>query len=86
MMNLSTTNLLLIFGLVCLMIAIVGQAKLFFAEINPGCFGRLLALIIAIFSLTLAATITLFPADTPDLLRNYLANYISQFMGVFIGR
>ncbi|MBW4670012.1 MAG: hypothetical protein KME60_22020 [Cyanomargarita calcarea GSE-NOS-MK-12-04C] len=82
MMSLSITNLLLIFGIVCLMIAIIGQAKLFFGEINPGFFGRLLALIIAIFSLTLAATFMLFPAETPDLVRSYLTKYISQFIGM----
>jgi hypothetical protein len=82
MMSLSITNLLLFFGIVCLIIAIIGQAKLFFAEINPGFFGRLLALIIGIFSLTLAASFILFPAETPDLVRSYLTKYFSQFIGM----
>ncbi|MFQ4141267.1 hypothetical protein [Chlorogloeopsis sp. ULAP02] len=79
--NISGINFLWIFGIVFLFIAVIGQAKLFFAEINPGCFGRSLALIIALFCLTYAAVTTLLPVEASDLLRNYLTQQIQQFMG-----
>lgn len=33
-------------GMIFLLIAVVGRSKLGFAEINPGCFGRIIALTI----------------------------------------
>ncbi len=79
------TNLLLTFGIICFIIAVIGQAKLFFLEINPGCFGRFIALTTAIFSFALAVIFILFPLSTPDLVSNYLTPYISQFMEQFLG-
>ncbi|MGH2413572.1 MAG: hypothetical protein ACRDEA_07760, partial [Microcystaceae cyanobacterium] len=71
-------------GTVFLAIAVVGQARLGFAEINPGFFGRFLALIIGLFSLTCAVLLVLFPTDIVDLIRNYLAQQIQQNLGLII--
>ncbi|NMG18616.1 hypothetical protein [Brasilonema bromeliae] len=84
MTNSPLTNLLLIAGIVFLAIAVVGQARLGFAEINPGFFGRLLALIIGLFSLTGAVVLVLFPVEIVDLIRNYLAQQIQQNLGLII--
>ncbi|WP_246162632.1 hypothetical protein [Brasilonema sennae] len=84
MTNSPLTNLLLIAGTVFLAIAVIGQARLGFAEINPGFFGRLLALIIGLFSLTGAVVLVLFPVEIVDLIRNYLAQQIQQNLGLII--
>ncbi|NMG05996.1 hypothetical protein [Brasilonema sp. UFV-L1] len=84
MTNSPLTTSLLIAGTVFLTIAVVGQARLGFAEINPGCFGRFLALIIGLFSLTCAVLIVLFPAEFVDLIRNYLVQEIQQNLGFII--
>ncbi|MBW4624818.1 MAG: hypothetical protein KME49_04725 [Brasilonema octagenarum HA4186-MV1] len=81
MTNSPLTNLLLIAGTVFLAIAVIGQARLGFAEINPGFFGRVLALIIGLFSLTGAVVLVLFPVEIVDLIRNYLAQQIQQNLG-----
>lgn len=84
MTNSPLTNLLLIAGTVFLAIAVVGRARLGFAEINPGFFGRFLALIIGLFSLTCAAVLVLFPVELVDFIRNYLAQQIQQNLGLII--
>lgn len=74
----------LIAGIIFLLIAVVGQAKLGFAEINPGFFGRLLALIIGLFILVLAALIGLLPVETLNLIKTYLQEQIQQNIGLII--
>lgn len=83
MTNLPLTNSLLIAGIVFLTIAVLGQTKLGFAEINPGCFGRLLALLLGILSLGFAALLVSFPVETLDLVKTYLAKLIQQNISLF---
>ena len=78
MTNSPLTTFFLISGIVFLTISVIGQSKLFFAEINPGFFGRLLALIIGVFSLICAALIGVFPLESVDLVKNYLAQQLQQ--------
>ncbi|ARV57882.1 hypothetical protein BZZ01_03845 [Nostocales cyanobacterium HT-58-2] len=82
MTNSSLTTALLISGIVFLTIAVLGQTKLGFAEINPGFFGRFLALIIGLFSLMGAVLLVLFPAETVTLLKDYLVEQIQQNLGL----
>ncbi len=77
----SLTTFFLISGIVFLLIAVVGQSRLGFAEINPGCFGRLLAVIIGIFSLICAVLLVTFPTEMLDLLKKYLAQQLQQNQG-----
>ncbi|OWY68415.1 hypothetical protein B7486_26635 [cyanobacterium TDX16] len=51
-------------GMTFLLIAVIGRSKLGFAEINPGCFGRLLALIIGLSLLSGTSVLAAFPTDT----------------------
>ncbi|NEQ19483.1 MAG: hypothetical protein F6K28_07295 [Microcoleus sp. SIO2G3] len=81
MTNSPITTFLLIAGTVFLTISVIGQAKLGFAEINPGFFGRFLALIIGLFTLTTAVLLVLFPADGINLIRAYLVQLIQQNQG-----
>ncbi|WP_225895885.1 hypothetical protein [Dendronalium phyllosphericum] len=78
MTNLTSTNSLLIAGIVFLTIAVIGQSKLGFLEINPGCFGRLLALSIGVLSLAFAFGLGNFPVESLDLFRNFFTNEIQQ--------
>jgi hypothetical protein len=72
------TTFFFISSLVFLMIAVVGKSKLAFAEINPGFFGRFLALILGIVSLTGAVILVIFPVETLELVRNSLVEQIQQ--------
>lgn len=71
--SLSLNTVFLIAGAVFLFIAVIGQAKLGFAEINPGYFGRVLGLIIGLFCLILAASLAAFPSETwLETIRNFV--------------
>ncbi|MFB2967908.1 hypothetical protein ACE1CD_02950 [Aerosakkonema sp. BLCC-F183] len=72
------TNFFLISGLVFLIIAVIGQAKLGFAEINPGGCGRLLAFIIGVSSLIVALFLSIFPVETLEAIVTSLAQQIQQ--------
>ncbi|WP_238845629.1 hypothetical protein [Nostoc edaphicum] len=71
-------NTFLITGIVFITIAVIGQSKLGFIEINPGCFGRLLALFIGISSLLYALGLLNISTGTLDLLRTSLTEQIKQ--------
>ncbi len=80
MTNSPLTTFFLISSLVFLMIAVIGKSKLGFAEINPGGFGRFLALILGLVSLTGAVFLLIFPVEMLDVIRNSLAEQIQQNM------
>jgi hypothetical protein len=78
MTDLTPNSTFLIAGIVFITIAVIGQSKLGFVEINPGCFGRLLAFFIGISSLLYALGLLTFSAETLDLLRTSLTEQIKQ--------
>ncbi|AVH65662.1 hypothetical protein CDG77_30710 [Nostoc sp. 'Peltigera membranacea cyanobiont' 213] len=78
MTDLTPNSTFLIAGIIFITIAVIGQSKLGFVEINPGCFGRLLALFIGISSLFYALGLLNFSAETIDLLRTSLTEQIKQ--------
>ncbi|MFN6518172.1 MAG: hypothetical protein RMY29_027315 [Nostoc sp. CreGUA01] len=78
MTDLAGNNTFIIVGIVFITIAVIGQSKLGFIEINPGFFGRLLALIIGISSLLYAAGLLNFSVANIDSLRTYLTELIQQ--------
>lgn len=71
-------------GTVFLTIAVIGQARLGFSEINPGFFGSSLALIIGLFRLMGALFLVFFPVDGINLIKNYLVEQIQQNLGLII--
>ncbi|MFN6461984.1 MAG: hypothetical protein RMZ41_009060 [Nostoc sp. DedVER02] len=81
MTDLTPNSTFLIAGIVFITIAVIGQSKLGFVEINPGCFGRFLALIIGISSLFYALGLLSFSTETIDLLRTSLTEQIKQSIG-----
>ncbi|WP_242054870.1 hypothetical protein [Nostoc flagelliforme] len=78
MTDLTPNNTFLIVGIVFVTIAVIGQSKLAFIEINPGCFGRLLALLIGISSLLYALGLLNISTGTFDLLRTSLTEQIKR--------
>jgi hypothetical protein len=78
MTDLTPNSTFLIAGVVFITIAVIGQSKLGFIEINPGCFGRFLALIIGISSLLYALGLLNFSAETFELLKTSLTEQIKQ--------
>lgn len=62
--SLPLNTFIAIAGIFFLLIAVVGRSKLGFAEINPGCFGRILALIIGLSLLSETSILAAFPTDT----------------------
>jgi uncharacterized membrane protein len=76
--NIAMNNLFLILGIVFLTIAVIGQSKVLFIEINPGFFGRLLALIIAILSLNSAFSQGLLPRMNMDFLTSLVQNIVPE--------
>jgi len=78
MTDLTANNTFVIAGIVFVTIAVIGQSKLGFIEINPGCFGRLLALFIGISSLLYAVGLLNFSVANLDSLRTYLLELIQQ--------
>ncbi|QKQ77474.1 hypothetical protein FBB35_32995 [Nostoc sp. TCL240-02] len=78
MTDITPNSTFLIAGIVFVTIAVIGQSKLGFIEINPGCFGRLLALFIGISSLLYALGLLNFSGETLDLFRTYLTEQIKQ--------
>ncbi|MEH2171057.1 MAG: hypothetical protein V7K41_31265 [Nostoc sp.] len=78
MTDLTPNSTFLIVGIVFITIAVIGQSKLAFIEINPGCFGRTLALIIGISILLYALGVLNFSTVNLDLLRTSLTEQIKQ--------
>ncbi|MEH2121167.1 hypothetical protein [Nostoc sp.] len=81
MTDLTPNSTFLIAGIVFITIAVIGQSKLGFIEINPGFFGRFLALFIGISSLLYALGLLNLSAETLDLLRTSLTEKIKQSIG-----
>jgi uncharacterized membrane protein YgaE (UPF0421/DUF939 family) len=78
MANSPFTTFFSISSLVFLMIAVIGKSKFAFAEINPGFFGRFLALILGLVSLTVVVFLVIFPAETLELVRSSLVEQIQK--------
>ena len=78
MTDLTPNSTFLIAGIVFITIAVIGQSKLGFIEINPGCFGRLLALFIGISSLLYALGLLNLSTESLDLLITSLTEQIKQ--------
>ena len=73
------SNIFLIAGMIFLLISILGQSKLGFAEINPGLFGRIVALVIGILCLIIAVFLVIFPSEfLREVIRNVLAERMQQ--------
>lgn len=78
MTTLPLTNIFFILGIVFLLIAVLGSSKLGFIEINPGYFGRALALFLGIASLAFVFLGGNSPVENINTIGNYLAKAIQQ--------
>ncbi len=78
MTTLPLTNIFFILGIVFLLIAVLGSSKIGFIEINPGCFGRTLALFLGVASLAFVFLGGNLPLENINAIGNYLAKAIQQ--------
>ncbi|MFB2894562.1 hypothetical protein ACE1CI_16755 [Aerosakkonemataceae cyanobacterium BLCC-F50] len=76
MTSTSLNTILLISGLVLLLISIVGQSKLLFLEINPGCWGRFLAFTLGVLSLIMFAILSVGTTQSLDAIATSLFDQI----------
>lgn len=81
--SLFLTNIFLLAGMTFLLISVLGELKFGFAEINPGLFGRIVALVIGVLCLITTVFLVIFPSDLlPLLIRNYLLEQFQQNMNL----
>ncbi len=76
--SLFLTNIFVLAGMIFLLISVLGEFKLGFAEINPGLFGRIVALVIGILCLIITVLLVIFPSDMQGLTRNSLGEQFQQ--------
>lgn len=76
MTSASLNTILLISGLVLLLISIIGQSKLLFLEINPGCWGRFFAFTLGVLSLILFAILSVGSTQSLDAIATSLFDQI----------
>lgn len=71
--SLFLTNIFLLAGMTFLLISVLGELNFGFAEINPGLFGRIVALVIGVLCLITTVVLVIFPTDIlQGLIRNSL--------------
>lgn len=67
------TNIFLLVGVIFLLISILGELSFGSAEINPGLFGRIVALVIGVLCLIITVLLVIFPPDMlQELIRSNL--------------
>ena len=77
------TNIFLLAGMTFLLISVLGELKFGFAEINPGLFGRIVALVIGVLYLIITVLLVIFPSDIlQGLIRNSLLEQFQQNMNL----
>lgn len=77
--SLFLTNIFLLAGMTFLLISVLGELKFGFAEINPGLFGRIVALVIGVLCLIITVLLVIFPSDIlQELIRNSLLEQLQQ--------
>lgn len=77
--SLFLTNIFLLAGMIFLLISVLGELKFGFAEINPGLFGIIVALVVGILCLIITVLLVIFPSDIlPLLIRNSLVEQFQQ--------
>lgn len=77
--SLFLTNIFLLAGMTFLLISVLGELKFGFAEINPGLFGRIVALVIGVLYLIITVLLVIFPSDIlQELIRNSLLEQLQQ--------
>lgn len=78
MTNTPLSTILFIVSLTLFILAIVGNSKLAFIEVNPGCFGRLLALLFGFITLLAATALVVFPMPMLEGIKTQIAELLQQ--------
>lgn len=78
MNNTPLSTIFFVVSLILFALAIVGNSKIAFIEVNPGCFGRLLALLFGFITLLAAIVLVVFPMPMLDEIKTQIAELLQQ--------
>jgi hypothetical protein len=76
--NTPLSSLLVTLGTIFLVIAVIGNSKLWVIELNPGGFGRFLGLVLGLVFYGIAFSSSLLPPDFWQRVSNALTNQLQE--------
>jgi hypothetical protein len=83
-LNTPLSSLLVTLGTIFLIIAVIGNSRIWVIELNPGGFGRFLGLILGIVFYVIAFSSLLLPVDFWQMISEVLTNQIQENIQSFV--
>jgi hypothetical protein len=83
-LNTPLSSLLVTLGTLFLIIAVIGNSRIWIIELNPGGFGRFLGLILGIVFYVIAFSSLLLPVDFWQMISEALTNQLQENIKSFV--
>ena len=83
-LNTPVSSLLVTLGTIFLIIAVIGNSRIWVIELNPGGFGRFLGLILGIVFYVIAFSSLLLPVDFWQMISDVLTNQLQENIKSFV--
>lgn len=83
-LNTPVSSLLVTIGTIFLIIAVIGNSRIWVIELNPGGFGRFLGLILGIVFYVIAFSSLLLPVDFWQMISDVLTNQLQENIKSFV--
>jgi hypothetical protein len=83
-LNTPLSSLLVTLGTIFLIIAVIGNSRIWVIELNPGGFGRFLGLILGIVFYVIAFSSLLLPVDFWQMISEVITNQIQENIQSFV--
>jgi hypothetical protein len=83
-LNTPLSSLLVTLGTIFLIIAVIGNSRIWVIELNPGGFGRFLGLILGIVFYVVAFSSLLLPVDFWQMISEALTNQLQENIKSFV--
>ncbi len=83
-LNTPLSSLLVTLGTIFLIIAVIGNSRIWVIELNPGGFGRFLGLILGIVFYAVAFSSLLLPVDFWQMISDVLTNQLQENIKSFV--
>ncbi len=83
-LNTPLSSLLVTLGTIFLIIAVIGNSRIWVIELNPGGFGRFLGLILGIVFYVIAFSSLLLPVDFWQMISEALTNQLQENIKSFV--
>ena len=83
-LNTPVPSLLVTLGTIFLIIAVIGNSRIWVIELNPGGFGRFLGLILGIIFYIIAFSSLLLPVDFWQMISDVLTNQLQENIKSFV--